>query len=50
MSEGIATNSTDNRKFKICISAVCGDNKGIYEFLGIIIIHILLLLINKLTQ
>ncbi|KAH9522701.1 hypothetical protein DERF_006265 [Dermatophagoides farinae] len=48
MSEGIAINSTENQKFTISISALCGDNKGIYEFLGIII-HILMF-INKLTQ
>lgn len=47
MSEGIAINSTENQKFAISISAVCSDNKGIYEFLGII--HILMF-INKLTQ
>nr|XP_046908118.1 uncharacterized protein LOC124489772 [Dermatophagoides farinae] len=34
MSEGIAINSTENQKFTISISALCGDNKGIYEFLG----------------
>ena len=45
MTEGI---SIDNKNFIISISAICGDNKGTYELLGIVI-HILLL-INILTQ
>nr|XP_027201013.1 uncharacterized protein LOC113795026 isoform X2 [Dermatophagoides pteronyssinus] len=40
MEEGIEKKITDingqtiTKKFKIAVSAVCGDNKGIYELLG----------------
>lgn len=40
MTEGILI---DNKNFIISISAICGDNKGTYELLGIVI-HILLLI------
>ena len=46
MEEGIEKKITDingqtiTKKFKIAVSAVCGDNKGIYELFQDIIRHL----------